>query len=381
MYDINPKVNGTNGGECNKGEDIVAKDIKPFEWLTNFSSLVPFLRKEFLFGKGSENDNKEAKRSALHVGCGSSSLGEGLLRHLGYDFVLNIDKDKETLMKMKERWDRKVKESSESGREQRMEWKYVDFVEEQMDDKEQYFDLIVDKSTLDCALCSEDGVTGLLCYIYQKLNPIHGVYVVVSFHPVEMLQPLLQNCPGANWSVQHSVIVKQIDDKDELPQQLSLSSIDYLDNHQLPSPLPSSSTVNVFVCRRQSTCSLLTKDECEHKFSSLFTNDHRVLDRTNVRKHIHDVNDAWFQTQHPLVTRMREEEIYQKFGDATSILDLSECYMILFTDAEREHLTMEHFLEDWQAFIDTGSKSHNNKKLNPNGMTYGTAIDFLREMQ
>ena len=379
---MNLEVNDTKEEECNNEENVVANGIKPFEWLTNFSSLVPFLRKEFLFGKDGENGNEESKRSALHVGCGSSSLGEGLLQHLGYEFVLNIDKDEETLMKMKERWERKEKEkeSIECDCKKRMEWKYVDFVEDQIDEKGQYFDLIVDKSTLDCALCSEDGVAGLLCYVYQKLNPIHGVYVVVSFHPVEMLLPLLQNCPSANWSVQHSVIAKQIDDKDELPEQLSLASNNHLD-HPHPSSLPSSSTVNVLVCRRQSTSSLLTTDECDNMLSTALHNQHHRLNRIDVRKHIHHVNDEWFQTQHPLLTRMREEEIYQKFGDATTTLDLTKCYMILFTDAEREHLTMEHFLEDWHAFIDTGTMPNNTKKINPNGMTYDTAIDFLREMQ
>lgn len=37
---------------------------------------------------------------------------------------------------------------SKSVREKRMKWKYVDILEEQINDKEQYFDLIMDKITL-----------------------------------------------------------------------------------------------------------------------------------------------------------------------------------------------------------------------------------------
>eukprot|EP00957_Ditylum_brightwellii_P139055 10598549-Ditylum_brightwellii.AAC.1 len=110
------------------------------------------------------------------------------------------------------------------------------------------FDLIVDKSTLDCALCSkDDDAVRLLCMAYRYLKPpplqktlheqsdnnyhIHqqnenetyyreglnvrqteegggGVYAVISFHPPDFLQPLLQNLPGASWNVEHYTVLR-----------------------------------------------------------------------------------------------------------------------------------------------------------------------------
>ena len=84
----------------------------------------------------------------------------------------------------------------------------------------------------------------------------------------------------------------------------------------------------------------------------------------------------------PLVTRAREEELRAAFlsSGKEAILDLKQCYDIIFTDAEREHLDYEHFLEDWDAFC-SSKHGRDDDVSNRGGMTVAIALDFLKEMQ
>ena len=98
--------------------------------------------------------------------------------------------------------------------------------------------------------------------------------------------------------------------------------------------------------------------------------------------HIHKVNDQWFRDQHPLLTHQRIEELQTKFAKP---LPLTEAYRELFTTAEREHLTYEHFLEDWEAYCELrASKQKPGSGEADNGLqevSFDTAVAFLEEMQ
>jgi hypothetical protein len=97
------------------------------------------------------------------------------------------------------------------------------------------------------------------------------------------------------------------------------------------------------------------------------------------------------------LTDERLHDLQRSFGVASGDADdsakrkelsLEEAFGVIFTAAEREHLTYEHFLEDWEAFqcrrtsgddVKTSSTSH----IHPEGicMTYDMAVQFLKEMQ
>jgi hypothetical protein len=62
------------------------EEIGPFEWLTSGASLSPIL---------STLGFVETVAKALHVGSGSSTLGEYLVEEHGYAQVVNIDVEKE----------------------------------------------------------------------------------------------------------------------------------------------------------------------------------------------------------------------------------------------------------------------------------------------
>jgi hypothetical protein len=114
--------------------------------------------------------------------------------------------------------------------------------------------------------------------------------------------------------------------------------------------------VNVLICRRNGSHDSI--DE---------------LDRDQVRHHVHQTNDEWFQSHNPMLTRTRQDELQKAFQNRS--LDLQTCYTVLFTEPEREHLTFEHFLEDWEGFRET------RPKIEMDRMTFDTAVAFLKEMQ
>mmetsp|Transcript_595 Transcript_595/g.1391 ORF Transcript_595/g.1391 Transcript_595/m.1391 type:complete len:117 (+) Transcript_595:637-987(+) len=95
--------------------------------------------------------------------------------------------------------------------------------------------------------------------------------------------------------------------------------------------------------------------------------------------------------------------------ETSKFLSLEDAYEVIFTEAEREHLTYEHFLEDWVAFATssiggepchhTGQRQSNLDNANdatattfassngddttdrPEGMTYDSALRFLEANQ
>ena len=91
------------------------------------------------------------------------------------------------------------------------------------------------------------------------------------------------------------------------------------------------------------------------------------------------------QVHNPMVTHRREDDLKKCFVEQLEqescqniheMLPLDICYKILFTDAEREQLTYNFFLEDWRAYV---SEQENDF---PGGeMTCSTAVKFLAAMQ
>lgn len=414
-------------------------EATPFEWLTNFSSLSELLDPNYLFPKDENHLQITENRRVLHIGCGSSLLAEHLIRRYEqFSLLVNADNDEQILLGMKLRWNALMKKWKSKDEvitsttlwtkvdfnhtevlENRGErnYNYVDYDENDpseisLDDQfklqKNYFDLVLDKSTLDCALCSDDATSGLILNAYQSLKADGGVYLVVSFHHVDFIMPLLKNCPGVEWDVEHHVVPRKVD---------TLSYIDTINSsYAIPAQEPFTDEkeihdmqtyshsqqswydtdgtfqpdkqygkyVNVFICRR----------------SQMTSNETATLDRGKIERHIHDCNDLHFKQHNPMVTHVRKEQIKHAFLEQikftqqqhleeksvisnseealleTSVLSLRACYDILFTDAEKEHLGFDYFMEDCNAF----SEQHESL-CDENGMTCQAAILFLETMQ
>ncbi|KAI2493010.1 hypothetical protein MHU86_21541 [Fragilaria crotonensis] len=360
--------------------------LRPFEWLTSSQSVLPIIESLNL-----------SKKIALHLGCGSSTLGETMVNELDFEYVLNIDKDSETLDRMRRRWEERNKTTMSSSssassnqqeqeqqshhQQQRLEYQVVDFacsppgVDEMPHSP---YPLIVEKSTLDCTLCSTDASTGLLSLVYQHLA-VGGYYVLISFNSLELLLPLLRDLPGANWTVSHYEMARQVEDLNGCyintnnSESASLSCVSI--ESQVPDTDLSTRSLRVIICQKNESTQTMGISSSSSSSSVPHSTDRDVLDWDAVQHHIVTTNNIWYRTLHPLLTETRQREIEGLFGDKSSLRSLLECYHILFSDAERQDLTYDYFLEDWHAY----QESHPNIPATEMNLT--TALNFLKEMQ
>ncbi|GKY93098.1 hypothetical protein MPSEU_000278000 [Mayamaea pseudoterrestris] len=323
--------------------------IRPFEWLTSPASLKDLIE-------------RIDPSKILHVGSGSSVVGEHLVETLPSILeCVNVDVDESTLHRMKQRWYKK--HEADRAMIDRLIYVHADLScrtgLDQFEDAS--FDLIVDKSTLDCLLCSENGATGLLTHVYRLLA-VGGTYLMVSFHEVSFLQPLL-NLPGANWKVQHEVMTRRVENLAAAGRAHGKLAADLHVDARLSTSIDSITstdddqgrklTVNVFQCVKLSG-NRLTYEE--------------------VHEHILATNSHWYKNMNPMVTSKRIQELRESFGE-TELLSLPDAYNVMFTNAEREALSYDLFMEDWQAY------TIDKKAIESNYISYQTAIDFLEEMQ
>lgn len=211
--------------------------LRPFEWLTSPASLKPILNdvlaklrtepqeeddvnKQYDDGSHDPNTHHPMIR-ALHVGCGSSTVGEYLVTEFKCQQVVNVDVDEEILEQMKERWRNRQytkKEDDEEEEEKdpqlntkdRLEFCHCNLSNERLPYPSGSFDLVLDKSTLDVTLCSDHATAGLLCEVYRSLKK-GGVYMIISFHQEAFLRPLLMDCPGTNWTVTIQRMERQVE--------------------------------------------------------------------------------------------------------------------------------------------------------------------------
>ena len=371
--------------------------LQPFDWLTSAASLESILCPMLC---------SESTNQVLHVGCGSSTLGELLIEDTRYNVsrVVNVDCDTETLQRMEQRWKHKVDQSRSTNNtlvEEAMEFVTADFT--LPDALRHYtehssniskFDVVLDKSTLDCMLCSDTGAIGLFLETYRCLKEDGGVYLVISFHPSDFILPLLQNLPGAHWDVVCTSIPRQMEQlkRVESNNMLSNGSVAKLGN--VTDDASSESINNKYTW----SSGTFQPDERYVKYVTVVTCRRRLndssssneLDWDQVYEHVHRVNNRWYQQTNPMLTKERVQTIERAFALSTHEttsnkmeLPLQECYPILFTDDERENLSYEDFLDDWRSFL---SKYSNNseqegEELLADSMSFATAIAFLHVMQ
>jgi len=366
-----------------------------------------------------KNNNSSSSKRAIHIGSGSSTLGEYLITELEYDLVLDVDKDETTLIRMKKQWEESCRHRHThlpSDYVNRLQHVIVDFTKNPIPNTQDLsFGLILDKGTLDCTLCSEtNGTASLLMEVYRCLAIEGGVYMVISFHEIDFIVPLLRDLPGAQWTVTYQQIKRQVeelpdhqssilhppshhhhrnDDNDNEiddkannndPLHTNLSSPPSPEENHPPSPL-----LTVVLARKYGAPSS-SSSSSPYPSSSLNLED--------ICNHIHRINDEWFQESRPLLTEERQEEIQRKFlHQQDSVLSLPDAYHALFTDSEREDFTYDLFLEDWSAYVsewrrrknhhqpgeteNNSNHNHNNDDIDEESMTYEIAVDFLRVMQ
>ena len=136
-----------------------------FDWILDYSDV-----KEII---SSLNINKESSK-ILNVGCGNSEFSENMYDD-GYHDIQNIDVSQELINFMKER------AKNRPG----LNYELMDVYN--MKFKNNFFDLIIDKSTLDAISCSYDyniNIAKMLKEI-QRVLKIKGYYMIISYEEPE----------------------------------------------------------------------------------------------------------------------------------------------------------------------------------------------------
>ena len=108
-----------------------------FDWLESYASLNSYLSPYLT--------NKDMK--ILIIGCGNAKFSEDLYDD-GFENIVNNDISSVVIAKMKER---------NAIKRPKMEWLVMD-VTDMSDLSSNSFDLIIDKSTIDCLSCGDQAV-------------------------------------------------------------------------------------------------------------------------------------------------------------------------------------------------------------------------------
>ena len=346
------------------------------EWLTSYESLEVLLSPTRLFPTSGMNP-----KSVLHVGCGTSCIGHRLLEKFpeDYSFILNADIDLTFIEEMKLRQQTTIFNSDLSKKfANNCQYLCVD-----LEDVEAYetnvlplspkegFDLVIDKSTLDCMICSESLASGLITNIFNNLKRGTGIYFVVSFHSEDFMENLLQNENiGLCWKDVECICLerdvenitgfkKSFDQSQQFISGRKRNESVWHDGRFQPTAEYAKS-VNVFIFRK---CSSSTP-----------------VDKESIKSHIKNILDDWYARKNPLMTKSREVDLRRSFqnclmkssDESSNRLPLIEAYDVMFTDVEREHLSFDFFLEDWNSF------THSSEQET---VTVDEAIQFLTEMQ
>ena len=132
-----------------------------FDWLENYSTL-----KEIIY---SLNISKETGK-ILNLGCGNSEFSENMYDD-GFHNIKNIDISKNAIKLMSER------------NKDRKEMTYEVMDVRDIKYESNYFDLAIDKSTIDALLCGDEAFINVAKMIkeVQRVLKVGGYYMIISY--------------------------------------------------------------------------------------------------------------------------------------------------------------------------------------------------------
>jgi ubiquinone/menaquinone biosynthesis C-methylase UbiE len=151
-----------NYGDAKYWEDRYKNDkFTTFDWLENYPTL-----KEII---DSLNISKESGK-ILNLGCGNSEFSENMYDD-GYTNIKNIDISQSVINQMSERCKNRTK----------MTYEVMDVRDIKYDNN--YFDLAIDKSTIDALLCGDDAFINVAKMIkeVQRVLKVGGYYMIISY--------------------------------------------------------------------------------------------------------------------------------------------------------------------------------------------------------
>lgn len=149
-----------------------------FDWLEDYSSLKSFL---------SQFVSPDAK--VLILGCGNAKFSEDMYDD-GYHHLYNIDISSVVINQMAERNSERTE----------MKYEVMDVCDLKYEDN--YFDIAIDKSTIDALLCGSNAflnVAKMTKEVQRVLKP-QGQYIAISFGKPENREFHFER-PHLSWSI------------------------------------------------------------------------------------------------------------------------------------------------------------------------------------
>lgn len=285
-----------------------------FDWIISYDAIRSYFEASFT------GIDLKSHPKLLVIGCGTSPMSALLARDFEQSEIISIDYDDEVIKHMRK----------ECGQNARLKWYRYDVVEDggcpqgNELDIPGYFDMVIDKGTLDAILVG-GCVYKMLVDVHRKLR-VGGVYVIFSINKRALLEALL-GLPELNFELAYFEDV--------------------------------TSKCSVLLCKKR-------------------TNHEIDVESLAEREEI--VMDQYFQSENPLVTPELEAQLRRAFavaahstcGDSGGFIPLQMAHEIMFV-RHNKHLfyTFDLFSEDL-AHIEL---THRNM------MSIDEALQFLRDMQ
>lgn len=168
-------------------EQKYAKDTSPFEWYVSWPRLKPVIGPVLT----------QCKR-ALHVGCGTSSLGHDILES-GVETVVNLDVSKTVIHAMSKRYQHI----------DRLEWIATDIRTTKL--KSASFDVVIDKGTMDALMCSDIAVR-IVYNMFEEISRLlkpGGFFIEVSSGCEELRESYFQES-SFNWTLHDTLKIPKL---------------------------------------------------------------------------------------------------------------------------------------------------------------------------
>jgi ubiquinone/menaquinone biosynthesis C-methylase UbiE len=157
-----------------------------FEWLEDYNSLKPHLSKIL-----NDYNIPLNEINILDCGCGTSEISENLNNDLKINNIYSIDYSSKALEIMKNKFPNS-----------KINYKLMDITE--LNFKENFFDIIIDKGTTDNIYCYKNPLKTIAIY-YKEINKVlknNGYFLIISHSELNKREINISNICYLNFEIQ-----------------------------------------------------------------------------------------------------------------------------------------------------------------------------------
>ncbi|XP_050212044.1 uncharacterized protein LOC126662188 [Mercurialis annua] len=183
MRDLS-NFNTYNYGDASYWDARYIQEGGSYDWYQSYASLRPFIRRYI-----------PTFSLVLMVGCGNALISEDMVKD-GYTYVMNTDISLVAIDMMRKKYENVPQ----------LHYKQMD-VRDMSSFRNEYFDGVIDKGTLDSLLCGNDAsvnATAMLGEVSRVLKP-GGIYMLITYGDPKVRMSHLKR-PVYDWDIELYVI-------------------------------------------------------------------------------------------------------------------------------------------------------------------------------